>query len=121
MNERDIARVVESFGRATEIAAGAGFDAVEVHAGHGYLISQFLSPATNHRRDAYGGALEQRMRLMREVMERVLRASGGRIAVLVKMNLSDGFKGGQTLEEAIEIARTLERDGATLWCSRAGS
>jgi 2,4-dienoyl-CoA reductase-like NADH-dependent reductase (Old Yellow Enzyme family) len=112
MNERDIARVVESFGRATEIAAGAGFDAVEVHAGHGYLISQFLSPATNHRRDAHGGALEQRMRLMRQVIERVLRASGGRIAVLVKMNLSDGFSGGQTLEEAIEIARTLERDGA---------
>ena len=112
MNERDIARIVESFGRATEIAARAGFDAVEVHAGHGYLISQFLSPATNHRRDAYGGAIEQRMRFMREVMARVLRASGGRIAVLVKMNLSDGFKGGQTLEEAIEIARTLERDGA---------
>jgi 2,4-dienoyl-CoA reductase-like NADH-dependent reductase (Old Yellow Enzyme family) len=112
MNDTDIGRVVESFGRATEIAERAGFDAVEVHAGHGYLISQFLSPATNHRRDAYGGALQQRMRLMRQVIERVLRASRGRLAVLVKMNLSDGFKGGQTLEEAIEIARTLERDGA---------
>jgi 2,4-dienoyl-CoA reductase-like NADH-dependent reductase (Old Yellow Enzyme family) len=112
MDEMDIAHVVESFGRATEIAGNAGFDAVEVHAGHGYLISQFLSPATNRRRDAYGGPLERRMRLMREVIERVLQAAREKLAVVVKMNLSDGFRGGQTLDEAIEIARTLERDGA---------
>ena len=112
MDERDIARTVQSFGRASEIAAEAGFDAVEVHAGHGYLISQFLSPATNRRRDGYGGALERRMRFLREVIERVLRAADGKLAVLVKMNLSDGFEGGQTLDEGVQIARTLEADGA---------
>ena len=111
MTKADIGRLVGSFARATRIARDAGFDAVEIHAGHGYLISQFLSPATNRRRDAYGGSLEGRMRLMREVMQAVLAAAGGELAVLVKMNLSDGFQGGQSLDDAIVIARTLEVDG----------
>ncbi|HEY8376530.1 MAG TPA: NADH:flavin oxidoreductase [Nannocystis sp.] len=112
MDLRDIERVVASFGRAVELARDAGFDAVEVHAGHGYLISQFLSPATNHRRDAYGGPLERRLRFLREVMARVKAAARDDLAVLVKMNLRDGFPGGMELDEAIAVARTLEQDGA---------
>lgn len=112
MDAERIARVVRSFGEATTLARDAGFDAVEVHAGHGYLISQFLSPATNRRRDAYGGDLAGRARFMREALAAALRAADGAIAVIVKMNLRDGFAGGIELEEAIEVARILERDGA---------
>ncbi len=111
MTRSDITRLAGSFGRATRLARDAGFDAVEVHAGHGYLISQFLSPATNRRKDEYGGSLDNRMRVMREVVSATLDASGGEIAVLAKMNLSDGFAGGQSRDDAIVIARTLEKDG----------
>jgi 2,4-dienoyl-CoA reductase-like NADH-dependent reductase (Old Yellow Enzyme family) len=104
--------VVESFGRAVSLAREAGFDAVEVHAGHGYLISQFLSPFTNRRDDAYGGPLDRRMRFLREVMARVRAAAGGDVAVLVKMNLRDGFPGGCELADALAVARALEEDGA---------
>lgn len=112
MDQADIDRVVASFGRAVELARDAGFDAVEVHAGHGYLISQFLSPATNHRRDGYGGPLARRLRFLREVMARVKAAARGDVAVLVKVNMRDGFRGGLELDEAIEVARALEQDGA---------
>ncbi|MFO0552858.1 MAG: NADH:flavin oxidoreductase [Polyangiaceae bacterium] len=112
MDAHDIARVVASFGRAVELARDSGFDAVEVHAGHGYLISQFLSPYTNHRTDAYGGTLERRMRFMREVIASVRRAAKDDVAVLVKMNLYDGFVGGQTLDDAVQIAKALEEEGA---------
>jgi 2,4-dienoyl-CoA reductase-like NADH-dependent reductase (Old Yellow Enzyme family) len=85
MDAADIARVVESFGRATAIARDAGFDAVEVHAGHGYLVSQFLSPFTNRRDDAYGGPLDRCMRFLREVVARVRAAARDDLAVLVKL------------------------------------
>ncbi len=112
MGRDDIARVVESFGRAVSLARDAGFDAVEVHAGHGYLVSQFLSPWTNHRSDAYGGSRDGRMRFMREVMARVRAAARDDVAVLVKMNLHDGFPGGCDLDDAIAVARALEEGGA---------
>jgi 2,4-dienoyl-CoA reductase-like NADH-dependent reductase (Old Yellow Enzyme family) len=75
MKQEDIDQVVRDFGRATRLAREAGFDAVEVHAGHGYLISQFLSPFTNKRKDNYGGTLENRSRFMKEVVEEVLNAA----------------------------------------------
>lgn len=112
MTLEDITRVARSFGGATRLARDAGFDAVEVHAGHGYLISQFLSRYTNRRRDAYGGALDGRMRFMREVMAEVREAAGSDVAVLVKMNMRDGFVGGMELDESVQVARTLEQDGA---------
>ena len=111
MDQADIDRVAASFGRAVELARESGFDAVEIHAGHGYLISQFLSPATNHRRDAYGGPLARRMRFMREVIAKVLQAARGELAVLVKTNMRDGFRGGIELEDGITVARTLAEDG----------
>lgn len=112
MSTEEIARVTASFGSAVTLAADAGFDAIEVHAGHGYLISQFLSPYTNRRNDEYGGPLPQRMRFMREVMRAVRKAAGTRLAVIVKTNLRDGFEGGNQLEEGVAVAKALEEEGA---------
>jgi 2,4-dienoyl-CoA reductase-like NADH-dependent reductase (Old Yellow Enzyme family) len=111
MKKHDIQSVVTDFGRAVNLAREAGFDAVEVHAGHGYLISQFLSPHTNRRRDEYGGSFGNRCRFLTEVMDEVMAAAGSDIAVLVKMNLRDGFKGGMDLEESVEVAKILEKMG----------
>ena len=112
MNHREIDEVVEAYGKAVELAIEAGFDAVEIHAGHGYLISQFLSPYTNHRRDEYGGSLNNRMRFMRRCMEAVVKAARGRVAIFVKMNTRDGFKGGMEVEDSIKVARELQKCGA---------
>lgn len=108
----EIEDMARSFGRAVGLAREAGFDAVEVHAGHGYLISQFLSPYTNRRRDEYGGPLQNRMRFMRMCMEEAMEAAGDDMAVLVKTNMRDGFRGGNGIEEGIEIARELQSLGA---------
>lgn len=112
MNSTDIKNVAFSFRQAVHLARESGFDAVEVHAGHGYLISQFLSPYTNQRKDEFGGSLENRARFMRLVMEEVKSAAGNDIAVLVKMNMMDGFPGGMELQESLEVAKMLEQSGA---------
>jgi len=112
MNEYDFRSVAASFGKAVTLAREAGFDAVEVHAGHGYLISQFISPYTNHRRDAYGGSLENRTRFMRMVMEEVRKKAGNDMALLVKTNMRDGFSSGTDIGECLEIAAMLENAGA---------
>ncbi|MBQ9450935.1 MAG: NADH:flavin oxidoreductase [Bacteroidales bacterium] len=111
MREDEILSLVEDFGHAVELARQAGFDCVEIHAGHGYLISQFLSPYTNHRRDHFGGSLQNRMRLMQMVIRRVMEAAGDDMGVLVKMNMHDGFRRGMQQEECLEVARELERLG----------
>ena len=111
LSVKDIDQLVEDFGHAVNLAREAGFDCVEIHAGHGYLISQFLSPFTNHRRDEYGGSLENRMRFMRRVITRVMQEARDDMAVVVKMNMHDGFKGGMQEEECLEVARELERLG----------
>lgn len=112
MDKNEIAEIVSAFGHAVELAISAGFDAVEIHAGHGYLISQFLSPYTNHRRDEYGGSLENRWRFMQEVMREVVRVGKGKVAIFVKMNTRDGFRGGQEVPELIRVAGELQRLGA---------
>ena len=111
LREDEIDALVNDFGNAVDLAREAGFDCVEIHAGHGYLISQFLSPYTNHRRDRFGGSLENRMRLMRMVIGRVMEAAGDDMGVLVKMNMHDGFRRGMQREECLEVARELERLG----------
>lgn len=111
MNEDEIREVARDFGTAVRLAIDAGFDCVEIHAGHGYLISQFLSPYTNHRRDRWGGGLDNRMNFMRLCIDEVLNAAKGQIAVVAKTNMRDGFKNGNGLEEGIVIARELERLG----------
>ncbi len=120
MSRKEIAEVAKDFGRAVKIARKAGFDAVEIHAGHGYLISQFLSPYTNHRHDEYGGSLDNRMRFMRECMNEVMTEARGDMAVIVKTNMYDGFKGGIEIPEALTIAKELERCGAHALVLSAG-
>ena len=112
MDEDEIRQVAADFGTAVKLAIDAGFDCVEIHAGHGYLISQFLSPYTNHRRDRWGGDLDKRMNFMRLCMEQVMRAAGGQVAVVAKTNMRDGFKGGNDIAEGISIAQELEQLGA---------
>jgi 2,4-dienoyl-CoA reductase-like NADH-dependent reductase (Old Yellow Enzyme family) len=111
MTEADIAATVEEFGVAAALAVEAGFDAVEIHLGHGYLLSQFLCPAVNRRRDQYGGSLENRLRLPVAVLQRVRAAVGAETAVLAKTNLRDGFNGGLELDDAVGVARRLEGEG----------
>ena len=111
LSREDIDQLVHDFGHAVNLAREAGFDCVEIHAGHGYLISQFLSPYTNHRHDEYGGSLENRMRFMRRVITRVMQEARDDMAVVVKMNMHDGFKGGMQEAECLEVARELERLG----------
>ncbi|MEU1349244.1 NADH:flavin oxidoreductase [Streptomyces sp. NPDC005776] len=107
----DLRRITEAHAEAARRAIEAGFDAVEVHLGHNYLASSFLSPKVNHRTDAYGGSLENRARFAREIMRAVHDAVGGRIAVIAKMNMDDGVPGGFWLDEAIPVAQWLEQDG----------
>lgn len=111
LTEKEIKELVIDFGKAVNLAKEAGFDSVEIHAGHGYLISQFLSPFTNKRRDKYGGSLENRMRFMRMVLEEVMRAAGNDMAVIVKTNMYDGFRGGLGIEDCITVAKEIERLG----------
>ena len=112
MRDDEIRQMAVNFGEAVRMAKDSGFDCVEIHAGHGYLISQFLSPYTNHRRDKWGGDLDNRMNFMRLCMDEVMRAANGEVAVVVKTNMRDGFKGGNGLEEGIRIAQELEKCGA---------
>jgi 2,4-dienoyl-CoA reductase-like NADH-dependent reductase (Old Yellow Enzyme family) len=111
MTEEDMERTTEEFARAARRAGDAGFDAVELHLGHGYLLSQFLSPAANRRKDEFGGSVENRLRFPLRVVDRVLDAVGSQLAVLAKINLSDGFSRGLGIEDAVTIAKHLEERG----------
>lgn len=112
MGSNEIVAMSRAFGDAVRLARDAGMDCVEIHAGHGYIISQFLSPYTNHRRDKWGGSLDNRMRFMRMCMEEVMAAAGSDMGVVVKTNMRDGFRGGIEIDEGLLIARELEQLGA---------
>ena len=111
MRKAEIIDMAKEFGKSIRLIREAGFDAVEVHAGHGYLISQFLSPYTNHRRDEYGGVLENRMRFMQMCINEVLEEAKDDIAVIVKMNMRDGFKSGMDIDECLQVGKELEKLG----------
>jgi 2,4-dienoyl-CoA reductase-like NADH-dependent reductase (Old Yellow Enzyme family) len=110
--EADLERVIEDFARTARGCEAAGFDAVEVHLGHNYLLSSFLAPGLNDRKDRWGGSLENRARLARDVMRAVHDAVGGRIAILAKLNMIDAVRGGLKEVESLEVARMLEADGS---------
>jgi 2,4-dienoyl-CoA reductase-like NADH-dependent reductase (Old Yellow Enzyme family) len=112
MKEADFDRMTREFADAARLAVRAGFDALEVHMGHGYLLSQFLSPYNNRRGDRWGGSLENRARFPRQVMRAVREAAGPSVAVYPKLNMDDGFRGGLTLDEGIEVARLFASDGS---------
>jgi len=113
MRRSDMDSVTEDFGRAAVMAREAGFDAVELHLGHGYLLSQFLSPKTNRRRDEYGGSLENRLRFPLAVIRRVRAVLPPGFPILCKINLRDGFRGGLEIEESTAIAMALEKEGVS--------
>lgn len=111
LREDELVTLARQFGEAVNTARDAGFDCVEVHAGHGYLISQFLSPYTNRRRDGFGGSLENRMRFMNMCLEQVMKHAGSDMGVIVKTNMRDGFKGGLEIDDCLTVAREIERAG----------
>ncbi|MEM7104789.1 MAG: NADH:flavin oxidoreductase [Bacteroidota bacterium] len=111
MTLKDLEQTSNDFANAASIAQKAGFDAVEIHMGHGYLLSQFLSPKINKRKDNYGGSLENRLRFPLEVIAKVRQTVGEGFPIICKINLSDDFKGGLVLEEAVQVAINLEKAG----------
>lgn len=113
MTEQDMEEKAENFVHAAVLAVEAGFEAVEIHAGHGYLLSQFLSPWTNRRDDRFGGSIENRVRFPAEVVRRVRGRLGEGFPVLVKINQEDGFRGGLKIEDAVTAAKAVERVGAS--------
>lgn len=107
----DLEQVIDQFGKAAVLATEAGFDCIELHFGHGYLISNFMSPKLNKRDDGWGGSVENRARLGREVATRVRETAGDGVAVIAKINMADGVARGLWLDESVQIARLLEADG----------
>ncbi|MBF6207763.1 NADH:flavin oxidoreductase [Streptomyces gardneri] len=110
-DENGIRELVTAHADAAKLAEQAGFDAVEIHFGHNYLVSAFLSPKLNRRADRYGGSSANRARLAREIAAAVRRAVGGRLAVTAKLNMEDGVRGGLTVPESVQVAAWLEADG----------
>ncbi|MGV9746120.1 NADH:flavin oxidoreductase [Rhodococcus zopfii] len=104
-------RVVEDYEHAARNAVEAGFDALEVHLGHNYLLSSFMSPNLNKRTDRYGGSLEKRSAFPRRVLEAVRTAVGDKIAVIAKFNMTDGVPQGLWIDESLPIAKMIEADG----------
>ena len=114
MTAAEMERTAGEFVAAAKLARDAGFDAVEIHMGHGYLLSQFLSPAHNRRKDEFGGDAQGRARFPAMVLRRVLDAVGAELAVTCKIGVIEGFKGGGTADDAVAVACVLEREGAHL-------
>ena len=118
----DIAAIVEAFTNAARRARDAGFDVVELHAAHGYLIHQFLSPLVNTRTDAYGGSYDNRVRLCLEIVDAVRGVWPERLPLLVRLSATDWKEGGWDLDQAVELARRLRAHGVDLVdCSSGGA
>lgn len=111
MTVEDIQNVVKAFGNAAKRAVDAGFDGVQIHSAHGYLLSQFLSPYFNRRTDIYGGNLENRVRIHLEVLEAVRSAVGEQIPVLIKMNTGDFLEGGLQLKDSVVAGELFQQNG----------
>lgn len=111
MSFADIQGVIKAFGEAAGRAKECGFDAIQLHGAHGYLINQFLSPLTNIRNDEYGGSINNRCRFMIEVLWKVREAVGKDYPVLIKLNGADNLEGGLDLEDAVYAAKLLDQEG----------
>lgn len=120
MTPDDLQRIRQEFVAGARAAHEAGFDAIELHMGHGYLLSQFLSPKYNRRRDEYGGSAQARTRFPAEVLSAVLNAVGAWMPVICKISMFEGYKGGAGVEAAIVTAQTLEASGAHMLVLSAG-
>jgi 2,4-dienoyl-CoA reductase-like NADH-dependent reductase (Old Yellow Enzyme family) len=111
MTEEDIERIIEAFAQAACRVKEAGFDAVQVHGAHGYLVNQFLCPHTNIRRDRWGGSLENRMRFVRKIYERCRQQVGDDFPILIKINGTDNMKDGLKIEESAVMAQMMDEMG----------
>ncbi|SKU06188.1 oxidoreductase [Mycobacteroides abscessus subsp. abscessus] len=107
----DIDSVIAAHANAARLAIEAGFDAVEIHLGHGYFVSSFLSPLFNRRGDEYGGSLANRAKVARAVVQAVRKVAGSRLAVTAKLTMTDGIRGGIPIEESLQTATWLQEDG----------
>jgi 2,4-dienoyl-CoA reductase-like NADH-dependent reductase (Old Yellow Enzyme family) len=110
-SEADLVRVLRDYVSGARLAVRAGFDALELHLGHGYLLSSFLSPATNRRKDRYGGSLANRATFPRRVLRAVRDEVGDEVAVYAKLGMTDGVRGGLRVEESLDFASMVEEDG----------
>ena len=120
-SEREIQAVVRAFAAAARRACEAGFTVIELHAAHGYLLHEFLSPLSNRRSDAYGGSFDNRTRLVREVVEAVRGEWPERLPLFVRISATDWVEGGWDIEESVELARHLAPNGVDLVdCSSGG-
>lgn len=114
LSEEEIARLVECWGKAAIRAREAGFDAVEIHGAHGYLINQFMSPLTNLREDAYGGSFENRMRFPLEVLRAVRKQVGPDFPILFRYSMEEFMPGGIDMEQAVRIAKVMADNGVDM-------
>lgn len=121
MTEKDIDYMVNTYYEAGLMMKEIGFDAIEIHFGHGYGLSQFISPKTNKRTDKYGGILENRMRLPLRALEAVRKAVGDDFQILGKMGLTDAVRGGLSRDEAIEVAAHLDNGGIDALITSGGT
>ncbi len=111
ITKEEIHTIVRHYGEAVDFCRECGFDCVEIHCGHAYLISQFLNPTLNRRKDEYGGSLANRMRFMNEVLDEVMLHAKDDMAVVVKMNMTDGYRAGMSMEEGLEVAKAINAHG----------
>ncbi len=121
LTEDEIKDLIQRFAIAAKAAKDAGFTGVQIHAAHGYLISQFLSPRSNQREDEWGGSLENRARFLMESVRAVRKAVGKAFPVSVKLNSADFQRGGFAFEESLQVARWLEAEGLDLLEISGGS
>ncbi len=114
LDDKGIQRVLRAFVDATGRALAAGFRQVEIHAAHGYLLHEFLSPLSNKRTDRYGGSFENRVRLTREVVQAVRKKLPEELPLFVRFSCTDWVEGGWTLEDSVALAKLVKQDGADL-------
>jgi 2,4-dienoyl-CoA reductase-like NADH-dependent reductase (Old Yellow Enzyme family) len=116
----DIRRVVEAFAAAAQRSLDAGFQAIEIHAAHGYLIHQFLSPLSNLRTDEFGGSFENRVRLALEIVKAVRREMGSKLPLFMRISATDWTEGGWTIDDSVELARRVKTLGVDLIDASSG-
>jgi 2,4-dienoyl-CoA reductase-like NADH-dependent reductase (Old Yellow Enzyme family) len=122
MSKADIEKVISDYKRAASFAIHAGFKVIEIHAAHGYLINNFLSPLSNKRKDDYGGSFENRTRLLMEVIDAVQSVWPANLPLFVRISASDWVDGGWTMEDSIELSKMLvEKSIDLVDCSSGGN
>lgn len=114
MDEEDIHRIIQAFYDGAKRAIVAGYDGVEIHSAHGYLLNQFYSPLSNKRHDAYGGTLDNRIRLHLAIISAVRKAVGDAVPIALRLGACDYLEGGSTIEDAIYAAKQFEKAGIDL-------